>query len=89
MFVSPARYHPIYVFLLLDLVQVVPQISCPISLFTYYNPILKRGLGKFMSTIRAVGVQGLVVPDVPLEETEMLRKEALNNDIELVSIFFH
>jgi tryptophan synthase alpha chain len=39
-----------------------------------------------MSSIRAVGVQGLVVPDVPLEETEMLRKEALNNDIELVSI---
>lgn len=77
---------PICVFLLLDLVQVVPQISCPISLFTYYNPILKRGLGKFMSSIRAVGVQGLVVPDVPLEETEMLRKEALNNDIELVSI---
>lgn len=64
--------------------KVVPQISCPISLFTYYNPILKRGLGKFMSSIRAVGVQGLVVPDVPLEETEMLRKEALNNDIELV-----
>ncbi|XP_010427172.1 PREDICTED: tryptophan synthase alpha chain, chloroplastic-like [Camelina sativa] len=70
------------IFEMLD--KVVPQISCPISLFTYYNPILKRGLGKFMSSIRAVGVQGLVVPDVPLEETEMLRKEALANDIELV-----
>ncbi|VVB05679.1 unnamed protein product [Arabis nemorensis] len=64
--------------------KVVPQLSCPISLFTYYNPILKRGLGKFMSSIRDVGVQGLVVPDVPLEETEFLRKEALNNSIELV-----
>lgn len=39
-----------------------------------------------MSSIRDVGVQGLVVPDVPLEETEMLRKEALNNSIELVNI---
>lgn len=28
---------------------------------------------------------GLVVPDVPLEETEILRKEALKNKIELVS----
>ncbi|ESQ45005.1 hypothetical protein EUTSA_v10010558mg [Eutrema salsugineum] len=64
--------------------KVVPQLSCPVSLFTYYNPILKRGLGKFMASIRDVGVQGLVVPDVPLEETEMLRKEALNNSIELV-----
>uniref|UniRef100_A0A1J3IY14 Tryptophan synthase alpha chain, chloroplastic n=1 Tax=Noccaea caerulescens TaxID=107243 RepID=A0A1J3IY14_NOCCA len=64
--------------------KVVPQLSCPVSLFTYYNPILKRGLGKFMASIRDVGVQGLVVPDVPLEETEMLRKEALSNSIELV-----
>lgn len=33
---------------------------------------------------------GLVVPDVPLEETEILRKEALKNNIELVcfSIIF-
>lgn len=65
-------------------VQVLPELSCPVSLFTYYNPILKRGLGKFMSSIRDVGVQGLVVPDVPLEETELLREGALSNGIELV-----
>ncbi|CAM8998111.1 unnamed protein product [Rhodiola kirilowii] len=64
--------------------EVVPQLSCPIALFTYYNPILKRGIGKFMETIREVGVHGLVVPDVPLEETEVLRQEALKNGIELV-----
>lgn len=64
--------------------EVVPQLSCPIALFTYYNPILKRGVEKFMSTIRDVGVHGLVVPDVPLEETESLRKEALKHNIELV-----
>ncbi|XP_026422690.1 tryptophan synthase alpha chain, chloroplastic-like isoform X2 [Papaver somniferum] len=64
--------------------EVVPQLSCPIALFTYYNPILKRGVGKFMTTIKDVGVHGLVVPDVPLEETEILRKEALSNNIELV-----
>ncbi|KAK6940747.1 Tryptophan synthase, alpha chain [Dillenia turbinata] len=64
--------------------KVVPQVSSPIALFTYYNPILKRGVEKFMSTIRSVGVHGLVVPDVPLEETEILRKEAAKNNIELV-----
>uniref|UniRef100_A0A7N0T052 Tryptophan synthase n=1 Tax=Kalanchoe fedtschenkoi TaxID=63787 RepID=A0A7N0T052_KALFE len=63
---------------------VVPLLSCPIALFAYYNPILKRGVGKFMQTIREVGVHGLVVPDVPLEETEVLRHEALKNGIELV-----
>lgn len=64
--------------------EVIPKLSCPIALFTYYNPILKRGIGEFMSTIKDVGVHGLVVPDVPLEETDILRKEALKNNIELV-----
>ena len=30
---------------------------------------------------------GLVVPDVPLEETESLQKEAMKNKIELVCLF--
>ncbi|XP_073006098.1 tryptophan synthase alpha chain-like isoform X1 [Typha latifolia] len=64
--------------------EVVPQLSCPIALFTYYNPILKRGVEKFMSVIRNVGIHGLVVPDVPLEETELLRNEAVKHGIELV-----
>ncbi|THU46897.1 hypothetical protein C4D60_Mb09t09760 [Musa balbisiana] len=64
--------------------EVIPQLSCPIALFTYYNPILKRGVDKFMSIIEDVGVRGLVVPDVPLEETESLTKEAVKHKIELV-----
>ncbi|KAF9682953.1 hypothetical protein SADUNF_Sadunf05G0161800 [Salix dunnii] len=64
--------------------EVVPQVSCPIALFTYYNPILKRGIEKFMSTVKDIGVHGLVVPDVPLEETQVLRKEAVKNGLELV-----
>ncbi|RAL48881.1 hypothetical protein DM860_001201 [Cuscuta australis] len=64
--------------------DVVPQLSCPICLFTYYNPILKRGIEKFLDTAKDAGVHGLVVPDVPLEETEILRKEASKKKIELV-----
>jgi len=37
-----------------------------------------------MSTIEDVGVHGLVVPDVPLEETQILRNEAAKHNIELV-----
>ncbi|KAI3900843.1 hypothetical protein MKW92_051812 [Papaver armeniacum] len=68
--------------------EVIPQLSCPVALFTYYNPILKRGVENFMVTIKDVGIHvfipGIVVPDVPLEETEILRKEARKNNIELV-----
>ncbi|KAF5741855.1 tryptophan synthase alpha chain-like [Tripterygium wilfordii] len=64
--------------------EVIPQLSSPIAMFTYYNPILKRGIDKFMSTVKDVGVKGLVVPDVPLEETGLLRMEAVKNNLELV-----
>ncbi|KAG6434925.1 hypothetical protein SASPL_106569 [Salvia splendens] len=65
--------------------EVVPQLSCPVSLFSYYNPILKRGVEQFMTTLQDTGIHGLVVPDVPLEETDILRKEAADKNIELVS----
>lgn len=64
--------------------EVIPQLSCPIALFTYYNPILRRGIENYMTIIKDAGVHGLLVPDVPLEETETLRKEAQKHQIELV-----
>lgn len=57
----------------LDLVRrVSPQLQAPIILFTYYNPILNRGIESFLQTIAAAGVAGLVVPDLPLEELTTL-----------------
>jgi tryptophan synthase alpha chain len=57
----------------LDVVKaVVPEVNAPIILFTYYNPILNRGIDSFMADLAAAGVAGLVVPDLPLEEIETL-----------------
>ncbi|XP_062188032.1 tryptophan synthase alpha chain-like [Phragmites australis] len=64
--------------------EVIPELSCPVAIFTYYNPILKRGIPKFMTVVKEAGVHGLVVPDVPLEETDILRSEAAKNNLELV-----
>jgi tryptophan synthase alpha chain len=64
--------------------EVIPELSCPVSLFTYYNPILKRGIPNFMTIVKEAGAHGLIVPDVPLEETDILRSEASKNNLELV-----
>uniref|UniRef100_A0ACD6A6X7 Uncharacterized protein n=1 Tax=Avena sativa TaxID=4498 RepID=A0ACD6A6X7_AVESA len=64
--------------------EVIPELSCPIVLFTYCNPILKLGVQNFMDNIKQAGVHGLVVPDLPLEETTLLRSEATLHNIELV-----
>lgn len=64
--------------------QVSPSLKAPIVLFTYYNPIINRGIEAFLRRIAAAGVKGLVVPDLPLEEVEVLLKPATEIGIEVV-----
>lgn len=69
----------------LDLVRrVSPDMQAPIILFTYYNPILNRGIERFMADIAAAGAKGLVVPDLPLEENEPLLQAAQAAGIEVI-----
>lgn len=63
--------------------QVSPRLRSPIILFTYYNPILNRGIDSFLQQIATAGVKGIVVPDLPLEEAEVLLKPAADHGIEL------
>lgn len=68
----------------LDLVKrVSPELRSPIILFTYYNPILNRGIERFLEQIADAGVKGLVVPDLPLEEADGLIRPAIARGIEL------
>ncbi len=64
--------------------DVAPELKAPIILFAYYNPILNRGIESFLKQIADVGVKGLVVPDLPLEEAESLLKPAAEIGIEVV-----
>ena len=68
----------------LDLVkELSPSMQAPIVLFTYYNPILNRGIEPFLQSIAEAGIKGLVVPDLPLEEADNLIKPAQTFGIEL------
>ncbi len=58
-------------------------LKAPIILFTYYNPIFHRGVEAFLDQVATAGVKGLVVPDLPLEEAEILLKPASERGIEV------
>jgi tryptophan synthase alpha chain len=45
----------------------------PIVMFTYFNPIVQFGLERFAEALVTAGVCGAIVPDVPLEETDVIR----------------
>jgi tryptophan synthase alpha chain len=66
--------------------KVNPEIKAPIILFTYYNPILSLGIPEFLRRIVAAGVKGLVVPDLPLEESTSLLEPASLMGIEVIML---
>jgi tryptophan synthase alpha chain len=46
--------------------------NVPIILMTYINPILQYGPEKFAADCAASGVDGAIIPDMPLEEEEII-----------------
>lgn len=56
--------------------EVANKYDIPIAIMTYYNPVFKMGLGKFFSLAKECKVDGLIVPDLPVEEAEDYKKEA-------------
>jgi tryptophan synthase alpha chain len=45
----------------------------PVVLMCYANPILSQGLERFLDSLVAARVSGLIVPDLPLEEATEVR----------------
>lgn len=64
--------------------QIKLDIQTPIVIFTYYNPILARGAKKFVEEISLEGAQGLIIPDLPIEETDYLAYLCSQYNIELI-----
>lgn len=59
-----------------DIIAAVKDIrkkaEVPIVLMGYYNPILKYGVNRFVSDCSASGVDGVIIPDLPPEESAEL-----------------
>jgi tryptophan synthase alpha chain len=48
------------------------ETDCPLCLMSYVNPIWQRGYAAFAREAREAGADGLIVPDLPLEESPEL-----------------
>lgn len=64
--------------------KVSPNLNAPVVIFTYYNPVLARGMKKFIQDISFSGARGLIIPDLPLEEVDYILKLCTQFDIELI-----
>jgi tryptophan synthase alpha chain len=51
------------------------QVAVPVILMGYMNPIIQYGLEKFCASAAAVGIDGIILPDLPMYEFETEYKE--------------
>ena len=58
----------------------------PIALMTYYNPVFHYGEDKFIRNAKKHGVDGIIIPDLPPEEAQVLIKSAKSHD--MATVFF-
>ena len=60
------------------------KLNIPIILFTYFNPLLRFGFEEFCEMASKAGVSGLIIPDLPLEETYKFSKIVGNYSMDLI-----
>jgi tryptophan synthase alpha chain len=51
---------------------------------TYYNPVLHYGLDAFCQACSEIGIDGLIVPDLPPDESASLDDATLKQDLDLI-----
>ena len=56
----------------------------PLIAMSYYNPIFKLGEENFCKIAKENGIDGLIVPDLPPEEGESLKKVANQHGLSLI-----
>lgn len=62
--------------------ELSAQFPVPFVVLTYYNPILAMGSERFLQKAHESGVDGIVVPDLPVEESEEFRNLSLKHGID-------
>ncbi len=66
--------------------RIRPNVHIPLVFMTYCNVIYGYGTEKFMKRSSEVGIQGIIVPDVPYEEREELHPYTEKYGMELISL---
>lgn len=67
--------------LLLEQVQEIRKsVTLPIILMGYLNPVLQFGFEKFVKQAARVGVDGLILPDLPVDEYLVMYKKIVDEN---------
>lgn len=72
---------------LLDMVSGMRKdLDLPLVLFSYYNPVLAYGPRAFARDAREVGLDGILIVDLPMEEWRELRQHTDKAGLDFISL---
>lgn len=74
------------VFSLVERLRTEAKITVPFVFMTYANVVFSYGTERFMQRCEEVGVNGIILPDVPYEEKGEFEPICLKHNVELLSM---
>lgn len=70
-----------------DLVRELRKdVTVPMVFMTYSNVVFSYGADKFISTCKEIGINGLILPDLPYEEKEEFLPQCKKYGVDLISL---
>ena len=73
-------------FSLVETLRHVDEITIPLALMTYANPVHHYGYDSFFAKCAKVGVDAVIIPDLPFEEHGELRETTEKHGVCLISM---
>ncbi len=61
-------------------------VTVPIIIMTYMNPVYRYGAGSFVQDLQKAGVAACIIPDLPIEEEDLIVSELVKANIELIRL---
>jgi len=68
-----------------ELKMIKSRIDIPVIFMSYYNPIFSMGEDLFLKISRENNLDGVVIPDLPIEESAVFIKKARLSDLSCIS----
>ena len=62
------------------------EVTVPLVFMTYANVVFSYGSERFISTCKEIGIDGLIIPDIPYEEKEEFEPYCLKYGVDLISM---
>lgn len=72
--------------ILAEIASFKEEVHIPLVVMTYLNPIIRYGIEAFVDAAEAANIKGLIIPDMPLEEADILTDALAGKDIALVQL---